>query len=187
VTSPDEDFEQLLLAARANAEWAWRELYIRYAPTVLQFLRSQRARDPDGLLGDVFVDVVRSLHTFTGSGAEFRSWLFRIANNRFLDERRAEARRPEHPTDDPAAHQRERAAAAAEVVHGQLDEERLLRLLGILPGDQRAAVYMRVVLELPPADIAAAMGRRVGSVKMLITRGLASLRERFGDDMQLPG
>jgi RNA polymerase sigma-70 factor, ECF subfamily len=175
-----EQFDSALTGARANADWAWHLLHEWYAPTVLQFLRSQRADHPEDLLGEVFVDVVRSLHTFSGGPDEFRSWLMRIAHNRFLDERRAHGRRPA-----TAAMSDEQAASSApgadEAVLARSDEQRLYRLLRVLPEDQRAAVFMRVVLEMPPAEIALVMERRVGSTKMLIQRGLKTLEGRLRD------
>src|SRR5947208_331656 len=55
---PDEDFESLLTAARAGAEWAWTSLYRGLAPGVLGLARARGARDPEGLLGEVFLQVV---------------------------------------------------------------------------------------------------------------------------------
>ena len=187
VPSPDDDFSQLLLAARTNADWAWRALYVEHAPIVLQFLRARGASDAEDLLGEVFIDVVRSIATFSGNAEQFRSWVFRIAQNRFLDERRRHGRTPAHTGIEFLHHHVEDGQPTTEaLVLQEAAEHRLLRLLGILPDDQRAAVYLRVVLEHQPAEIAVIMDRPVGSVKMLITRGLASLRERFGDVFELP-
>ena len=40
-----ERFEQLLTAARAGGEWAWREIYVTLAPTVLGYLRGRGRRE----------------------------------------------------------------------------------------------------------------------------------------------
>lgn len=181
----NEQFDSVLGAARANVEWAWHDLYAQFAPTVLQFLRAQRADLPEDLLGEVFLDVVRSLHTFTGGPAEFRSWLFRIAQNRFLDERRARARRPDLPAAEIPDSAVRRAPGADETVHIREDEARLYRMLAALPDDQRAAVFMRVALEMQPAEIASVMQRRVGAVKMLLHRGLATLQQRLAGDLDI--
>ena len=49
--------------------------------SVVGYLRSRSVSDPDGLANEVFLRVFRSIHTFTGDGARFRSWLFTIAHN----------------------------------------------------------------------------------------------------------
>lgn len=50
-------------------------------------------------------------------------------------------------------------------------------LLRELPEEQRVAVVLRHVNDLPVAEIAAVMGRPEGTVKSHISRGLARLRE----------
>jgi RNA polymerase sigma-70 factor (ECF subfamily) len=58
----------------------------------------QGAVDPEDLTSDVFVAMVRSIHTFDGSERAFRAWLFSIAHHRLLDDRRLAGRR-ELPAD----------------------------------------------------------------------------------------
>jgi RNA polymerase sigma factor (sigma-70 family) len=47
---------------------------------------------------------------------------------------------------------------------------------------QRAAVFLRYYLDLPEAEIAAALGCRSGTVKSLLHRSLAVLKEQVGED-----
>lgn len=177
----DAEFSEVLAAARANGEWAWERLYRAYAPDVLQFLRAQRAAQPEDVLGDVFVDVVRSLHTFEGSAAGFRAWLFRLANNRLIDEHRRRTRRHEQAMGDvPEADRAESSAETIVITNAQ--EARLYAVLEVLPPDQRAAMLLRHVMDLQPAEIATAIGRTPGAVKMLLHRGGETLRERLGPE-----
>jgi RNA polymerase sigma-70 factor (sigma-E family) len=53
----------------------------------------------------------------------------------------------------------------------------LLDALAGLPHRQRAAIVLRFYEDLPEADIARALGCRPGTVKSLLHRGLAQLRE----------
>src|SRR5204862_3031394 len=69
-----EQFEQVLAAARAGGDWAWRELYFSVAPSVLGYLRGRGAPDPEDLLGEVFLHVVRGLGSFQGGENAFRGW-----------------------------------------------------------------------------------------------------------------
>jgi RNA polymerase sigma-70 factor (sigma-E family) len=54
----------------------------------------------------------------------------------------------------------------------------LWRLLGTLPERQRAALVMRFFHDLNDDEIAACLNCRPGTVRSLISRGLASLREQ---------
>jgi RNA polymerase sigma-70 factor (ECF subfamily) len=89
-----ETFLTTLGAARTGAEWAWTVIYRDLAPSVLRYLRARGAREPEQLLGDVFLDVVRALPRFEGGHAEFRTWVFTIAHHRLVDDLRRRRRQP---------------------------------------------------------------------------------------------
>jgi RNA polymerase sigma factor (sigma-70 family) len=57
------------------------------------------------------------------------------------------------------------------------DRDELWTLLRTLPERQRAALVLRYFHDLPDEDIAVALGCREGTVRSLISRGLAALRE----------
>jgi RNA polymerase sigma-70 factor (sigma-E family) len=57
------------------------------------------------------------------------------------------------------------------------DRDEVWTLLRFLPARQRAALVMRFFHDLPDEEIAAALGCRTGTVRSLISRGLASMRE----------
>jgi RNA polymerase sigma-70 factor, ECF subfamily len=52
-------------------------------------------------------------------------------------------------------------------------------LLAALPDDQAEAVMLRVVNDLPTADVASVMGTSVGNVRVLVHRGLTRLRRKL--------
>jgi RNA polymerase sigma factor (sigma-70 family) len=70
----------------------------------------------------------------------------------------------------------ERAALAGE------REDAVIAALGALPLRQREALVLRFYLDLPEAEIAAAMAVSPGSVKTHLHRGLATLASLLEDD-----
>jgi RNA polymerase sigma-70 factor (sigma-E family) len=61
---------------------------------------------------------------------------------------------------------------------GQFDDrEELWAMLGSLPARQRAALVLRYFHDLPDEEIGAALGCQLGTVRSLISRGLAALRD----------
>jgi RNA polymerase sigma-70 factor (sigma-E family) len=62
------------------------------------------------------------------------------------------------------------------------ERERLRRALMELRPEQRAAVVLRYFEDLSEADTAAILGRPVGTVKSMVSRGVAHLREELRDD-----
>lgn len=146
-------------------------VYDELAPAVLGFFRAHRARDPEGLTGDVFVSVARRLDAFAGDDAARRRWVFTIAHNRWVDEVRSSARRP------PAV-----PGGGVEVAGPPPDDPldpALVRALAALTPEQREVVVLRHVADLSVADVAAATGRSPGAVKMLCQRGLDALADRL--------
>jgi RNA polymerase sigma-70 factor (sigma-E family) len=61
------------------------------------------------------------------------------------------------------------------------EREALRPALLELPTRQRTAVVLRFYEDLDEAAVAAAMGCAVGTVKSLVSRGVARLRERIGE------
>ena len=59
-------------------------------------------------------------------------------------------------------------------------------LCGLLPPDQRAVLLLRILADLTVEQVAAAMGRSVGSVKALQRRGLRALRDHVSVERTSP-
>jgi RNA polymerase sigma factor (sigma-70 family) len=172
------NFERTLAAARAGADWAWREIYGELAPGVLGFLRARGAPDPEDVAGEAFVQVVRDLPRFEGDWAGFRAWVYSIARNRMLDSRRRLVRRPEHPVAEPE----DGPVPVGDVnddAFARLELERVTAILGELSPDQRDVLLLRVIGDLSVEEVARVVGKRPGAVKQLQRRGLAAARKHL--------
>src|SRR5262245_28390314 len=93
---PDDASESLaglVERARRGDRTAISDIYARLAPHITGYLRGSGARDADDLTGDVFVAMIRGLATFSGDEQAFRRWIFTIAHNRLIDDRRHRALR----------------------------------------------------------------------------------------------
>src|SRR4051794_27906035 len=106
------DFDALLAEVQMGRPSAWDRCYRWLAPAVGGYLRMQGARDVDDLTSEVFLAVFRNIGTFSGTEANFRSWVFVIAHRRLTDERRRRFRRPTSDISDEAALERLGRAAA---------------------------------------------------------------------------
>jgi RNA polymerase sigma factor (sigma-70 family) len=172
-------FEGVLGAARAGAEWAWAELYRDAAPSVLAYLRAQKAADPENLVGEVFVQLVRDLDSFTGGERQFRSWLFTIAHNRLLDERRRAARRPAEARRDGVLEWHALARDAEDDALSALTVQHVEQVIRRLSPDQQTVLLLRLFAELTIEEVAAVVGKGPGAVKQLQRRGLVALRREL--------
>lgn len=166
-------------AARRGRQSAWDAIYRDLAPPLLGYARSQNAPDPDDLVGEVFLEVVRSLPRFEGDEEErFRGWVFTIARRRLIDARRRSGRRPADLT--APMELAERAGSYHDDVLERLSLDDVRALLSYLSEDQREVMVLRLVAGLRTAEIAEVTGRHPEAVKGLAKRALARLREVLG-------
>jgi RNA polymerase sigma factor (sigma-70 family) len=169
-------FPDVLAAAQCGAPWAFDRLYRDLAPAVAGYLRLQGATEPEDLASEAFIGVFSSLRGFAGEERAFRSWVFTIAHRRLTDERRRNGRRPavaDTAPADPMGGDVEAEALAS------LGTERVHRLCGELPPDQRAVLLLRMVADLTVEQTAAVIGKSPGAVKQLQRRGLAAVRKQL--------
>jgi len=62
------------------------------------------------------------------------------------------------------------------------DLRRVVDAVAVLPARQREAVVLRYWLDLPYAEIAAAMDVRIGTAKSSMSRGLAALGSQLEEE-----
>jgi len=176
----DDPFDDVLSAARAGAEWAWKRIYDELAPKIVGYLRAHGAADPEDVAGEVFLQVVRGLPDFSGGRREFGAWTFTIAHRRLVDDLRRRGRRG---VEAAPADVVERAAGAGGDVHDE-GEARIAHAsvraaIDELPSDQRSVVLLRIIGDLTIEEIARALGKRPGAVKALQRRGLRRLERAY--------
>jgi RNA polymerase sigma-70 factor (ECF subfamily) len=172
-------FDAVLHAAQANAGWAFKLLHDAFAPAIAGYVRSQGGSDAEGMTNEILFAAFRALHRFRGDEAQFRSWLFTIAHNRVIDDRRRQAREVPRST-MVSAHD-------VMVAGGDVEDEALARiadgetraLLDRLTPDQRNVLLLRVVGDLTIRQAAQVLGKPPGAVKALQRRALAALQRQF--------
>ena len=170
-----EGFDDVLGAAQTGAAWALERIWKAYAGRVAGYLRLQGAAAPDDLTSEVFLGAFRTIGTFRGDEAAFRSWLFTIAHRRLQDGRRSVARRPQ-PQPIGAHEPPPTGSAEVEALRREA-EARVRRLCDRLVPDQREVLLLRLVGGFTVDEVATALGKSPGAVKALQRRGLAVVRK----------
>ncbi|MGH2615431.1 MAG: RNA polymerase sigma factor [Thermomicrobiales bacterium] len=171
----DEDARVVALAK--SDPRAFAPLYARYFDPVYRYCyrrlgNSEAAADATA---QVFAKALAALPRYREDAPSFRSWLFAIAHNVIADDLRA--RRPVAPM----AAAREVAATGPSPEEVVLSEEAgctVRALLASLPPDQRQILELRLA-GLTGPEIAAALGRSLGAVKIAQVRAFARLRATF--------
>lgn len=158
---------------------AFGELYDRHFLQIYRFVYS-RVREQaaaEDVTSEVFMKALRSIGRYRDTGRPFTAWLYQIATNAVNDRYRA----LKH-TDDideqvgiaaPGPGLEEAALQADEV-------RRIWSLVETLPPQQRTAMVLKFQEDLKIEDIAVAMGKTPGAVKLLVHRAVTRLRESAG-------
>ncbi|HVE28227.1 MAG TPA: sigma-70 family RNA polymerase sigma factor [Sporichthya sp.] len=170
--------EKLVEDARAGSRAAFGALWEAFSPVVAGYVRGRGVREPDDVTSEIFLAAFQRLPAFTGDGAAFRRWLFTIAHHRAADEVRARSRRPVEAEYDPDRDLR-KDAAAEEVALANAAGSEVLALLSTLSPEQREVVLLRIVADLPVADVAQILSRSPEAVRQLQVRALNRLRRQF--------
>lgn len=171
----DATLEELMTAYAEGDEGAFRLLHSQPAPRLHGFFRAS------GFSMEVSKDLVQQtfLRVHLASdryrrGAPVRPWVFRIATNLFIDERR-------------------KRGAAREQSFGEGEEERLVApephqedlearadsvrcALDALPQSQREVIILHKYEGMSLQDVATAVGCTVGAAKLRAFRGYEALR-----------
>lgn len=161
-------------AARAGESEALGELVLTYQPFVLRYLRGLGLADADDVAQQVWMDLARSLHRFTGDGVQLRRWICTIARRRMIDAHRSRSRHGELLTAHPPDQGEEQPGPEA------LDWA--VALISRLPPAQAEVVLLRVLLDLPVSEVAHVTGQSPGAVRVMTHRALAQLRILLGGD-----
>ncbi len=162
-------------APRGTSE-SLEDLYRELAPAVLGYLRGSGAAEPEDLLGDVFVAVLRGLPNCGDDPAAVRRWVFTVAHHRLVDERR---RRMTRSRDVALDHTHEPVSDDVyDEMLNRVSASPAVRALAALTPDQRSVVLLRDVADLSVADTAHVLGKKPGAVKTTHRRALAALASR---------
>ena len=179
-----EAFDDVLAAAREGADWAVAVLFRSLQPRLLRFLRAGVGADADDVASQAWLEIARALPRFTGGEDDFAALLFTVARRRMADHRRAVRRRPVAAAGEDALATVADGGVTEDDVIARLRGEEAARLIAtILPPDQAEIVLLRVVGGFSAEEVAAIVGRRAGTVRVLQHRALRRLAERLGDDL----
>ncbi len=176
------EFSATLELARAGDEDAVARLYRDTAPLVLGYARANGARDPEDIAQDTFVSMVKGLDTFAGDERSFRSWLLTITHRRLVDDLRRRIRRPLVEIDQQELLDRPAPGASDDDALARLQAAGVLDAIDRLTAEQRSVLLLRMLADLPVAEIARIVGKPQSAVKALLRRALASLNRGLAEN-----
>ena len=176
---PASDLAEIVDAAIAGDESAFRMLYREVQPGLLRYLRGLVGEDAEDVASETWLQIARDIRSYRSEGAGFRGWAVTIARHRALDHLRYHQRRPSMPAaaeqfaDLAGFDDTESRAMEAVAMHTAIE------WIATLPRDQAEAILLRVVVGLDAAAAAGVLGKRAGAVRTAAHRGLRRLADQL--------
>jgi RNA polymerase sigma-70 factor (ECF subfamily) len=181
ITGDGHEDDRLLLSVASGDQAALARIIDRHGRGLRLFAIRllDSTSDAEDVVQDVFVAAWKHAARFDPKKGRASTWLYRIAANRCIDQRRRRSFRAfigldtmsdEPAGDEPAADARLGARQELAIVRGGL---------AALPERQRMALLLRAVADMDVPEIATVMGVSVGSAEQLLVRGRRTLREHM--------
>ena len=163
----------LLDRARRGDGEAWSHIVLSFGPKVQGYARGKGIADAEDVVQDVFTAAARGIGSFEGDWDAFRSWIFSIAYRQIVNRYRSRARHYEElPATLVDEHQ---VGPDQEVVLREMASEAVMAL-DVLSDVERDVVLLRLIAGLDTADVAKAVGKREGNVRVIQFRALSKVR-----------
>ena len=187
--SPNSDAqaERLLVdAAKAGDQAALSELYQTYFPRLYRYIlaRTGNSYDAEDLTEEVFMRVLQAIKRFEHRKAPFSAWLFRIAHNAVISQRRKETARGRSSQLNDGM--QVDTAGPEELAEKHVALSEVMQAAKTLPDAQRQVISLRFAAGLTVAETARAMGKGEGNVKVIQHKAIAKLREMMGQPKKRP-
>ena len=178
-----EGLDYAIDASRSGDELAPAQIYRALYPRLLRYFQALEPSEAEDLASETWLDVATGLSRFVGGEQALGAWAFTIAGRRLGDHRRRGARRATSPVEPSVLHQIGPTGDVEQEAAAELATAEAIRTIAQLPPDQAEVILLRVLGDLPAAEVAKIVGKREGAVRVLQhreLRRLADLLEREG-------
>jgi RNA polymerase sigma-70 factor (ECF subfamily) len=182
-----EGEENLIDEAKNGDAGSFGKLYNHYVAPIYRFIYVKvDAREVcEDLTHEVFLSAWQNLHRYKSRGFPFSSWLYQIARNRVIDYYRlkrvhlsietAELTKTEFvQSNDPDPNR---------MLDTQLNIQEVKQLIKTLNADQQDVLIMKFIEGMSHAEIAKAMNKSAGAVRLIQHRAINELKKKIDPGM----
>ena len=169
------DIDRLLDKAINGDGDAFGRLYDMYVDRVYRhiYYRVSSTNDAEDLTQQVFIKAWQAIHRYKKTTSPFLAWLIKISQNLVIDFYRSKKTRTYIDFDVVATESKHDPAQLAEEQFGRYE---IQQAINKLKGDQQQVVLMRFIEDFSFSEIAVALGKSQGAIRVILHRGLAKLK-----------
>lgn len=172
--------EKIIRSAIRGESSAFGELYDHYHPQIYRFVlvKVTRREEAEDLTHQVFLNAWQNIGSYKHLGHPFSSWLYQIARNLVIDHYRT--KKPDVPLDDVTEDRAPIGGNTEARTDVRLELQKVMEVLAKLKPSYQDIILMRFVEELSLKEVAAAIGKSEGAVKLLQHRAVRQLKQELG-------
>lgn len=172
-----ETEEKLIQNAKGGDAASFGTLYDLYMPRIYRFvfLRTHHKEDAEDLTHQIFVSAWQNLGRYESRGFPFSSWLYRIATNAVIDHYRTA--KTHSPLETIPEEILAKPSEMGEAVDTAIDLHRVRVMLTKLEPEQQNVLLMKFVDDMSNKEVAEALGKSEGAVRVIQHRAIKKLRE----------
>lgn len=172
-----EGEQKLVERAKSGDSSAFGLLYDYYLPRIYRFVlikvgHREAAEDITHL---AFLKAWENIDRYSYRGYPFGSWLYRVARNTMMDHYRGSS--PQIYIDDTFIEPESDRPRPGENIDTKFESERIMAAIAKLSALEQDVIIMRFVDDLPTKEVAEAVGKSDGAVKLIQHRAMKKLRE----------
>lgn len=155
---------------------AFTSLYDSHVDQIYKhvYYRLSNRADAEDITQEVFIRAWKAIRKYRQTGAPFVAWLISIAHNLIVDYYRAR-KKPVLSLDMDALSNTAEPNIEA-IIERSLKQEHIRNAIAKLKGERQKVVLMRFIDGFSYAEIAKALNKREGAVRVTLYRALNDLR-----------
>ncbi len=173
--------------AKKGNQAAFGLLYDHYIPKIYRFvfLKTGNKAEAEDLTHEVFLSAWQNIYKYKHQGFPFSSWLYQIAKNAVIDHyRTAKKNLTIEGIDENLV---KMAATHPDKLDFDLELEKLKKIISLLKPEYQDVLIMRFIEDLPQEEIAAAMDKSEGAVRLIQHRALKELKNIYHNSKETNG
>jgi RNA polymerase sigma-70 factor, ECF subfamily len=176
---PGPEIETLVSRARAGDREAFGCLYDIYADRIYRHIYYRTAKEEDArdMTQEVFARAWQSLPKYKPTSTPFLGWLYTISHNRVIDYYRTRKEHSYLDIDVPSE-----ARGPEQLAEATFARRDVRRAILLLPQDQQRVVLLAFIEGMEYREVAAALGKTEGNIRVIVHRALKRMREILGGE-----
>jgi RNA polymerase sigma-70 factor (ECF subfamily) len=154
---------------------AFGRLYDMHVDRVYRhiYYRVSNTADAEDLTQQAFIKAWQAIGRYKKTASPFLAWLIKISHNLVIDFYRLK-KSEAHIDFDTVANTPDNEPEKA--VEAHFNRQEIRQAISKLHGDQQQVILMRFIEDFSYAEIAAALGKSEGAIRVILHRGLAKLK-----------